>query len=192
MSKALWLIGQSFDRLSVIEFSRVGISPNNRRSRYWVCQCICGTKIEVLGSHLTSGHTKSCGCIVKESSILNIKNRKTVRGPSSGLKLAFNVYRQRSKKRGRTFSISIAEFNVLTSQNCFYCDKVPAQTSKGKNGGLDYTYNGLDRKDNDSGYTSENVVACCIACNKIKGNNLTFEEFKFISQHLKEFRKAKI
>lgn len=28
----------------------------------WICQCDCGTQVEVIGSHLRSGHTLSCGC----------------------------------------------------------------------------------------------------------------------------------
>lgn len=30
---------------------------------YWHCQCQCGTQRDVLGSSLTSGKSKSCGCI---------------------------------------------------------------------------------------------------------------------------------
>ena len=30
---------------------------------YWNCKCACGNQIVVAGSHLRSGHTKSCGCL---------------------------------------------------------------------------------------------------------------------------------
>lgn len=29
----------------------------------WICQCDCGNIVEVLGTSLTSGQTKSCGCL---------------------------------------------------------------------------------------------------------------------------------
>lgn len=31
---------------------------------YWICQCECGNIVEVAGTNLRSGHTKSCGCIL--------------------------------------------------------------------------------------------------------------------------------
>ena len=30
----------------------------------WFCRCDCGTDAEVFGCHLSSGHSKSCGCVV--------------------------------------------------------------------------------------------------------------------------------
>lgn len=35
---------------------------------------------------------------------------------------------------------------------------------------------GIDRLNNDKGYTVENIVSCCSICNKAK-SNLTMEEF---------------
>lgn len=32
----------------------------------WKCQCDCGNEIIVRPDSLTSGHTKSCGCLQKE------------------------------------------------------------------------------------------------------------------------------
>jgi hypothetical protein len=34
----------------------------------------------------------------------------------------------------------------------------------------------LDRKDNDLGYTPENVVACCTRCNYAKRDHFTYDE----------------
>ena len=33
----------------------------------WLCLCECGTVTTVRGSHLTSGNTKSCGCLDREA-----------------------------------------------------------------------------------------------------------------------------
>lgn len=35
--------------------------------RYWFCKCICGNTIKVRNSHLRKGHTRSCGCLAKET-----------------------------------------------------------------------------------------------------------------------------
>ena len=38
----------------------------------WICQCECGNTIEVTSSHLRSGHTLSCGCLMKERNSTDI------------------------------------------------------------------------------------------------------------------------
>jgi hypothetical protein len=55
------LAGQQFGRLRVVdEVPAVG------REVRWRCLCACGAEVIVSGAHLTSGHTKSCGCIKRE------------------------------------------------------------------------------------------------------------------------------
>lgn len=49
--------GNRYGRLTVI---RKG-SPTRSGSK-WVCQCDCGNWVEVAGSSLRTGNTKSCGC----------------------------------------------------------------------------------------------------------------------------------
>lgn len=55
------LTGKKFDRLTVISFSH-----RKRYQAHWVCLCLCGTQKTIRGHHLSSGKTKSCGCIRKE------------------------------------------------------------------------------------------------------------------------------
>lgn len=50
------LIGKKFGRLTVLE------NCGNKKR----CQCDCGKYVLVSTCHLTSGHTKSCGCLHKE------------------------------------------------------------------------------------------------------------------------------
>lgn len=59
------LTGQSFARLTVLHLSE---TRGKDRGRYWVCQCSCGNQCEVLGSRLTGGNTRSCGCLKRELS----------------------------------------------------------------------------------------------------------------------------
>ena len=59
------LTGQRFGRL-------VAIEPTERRSQsagyiVWLCECDCGNKIEVASNKLSTGYTKSCGCLRKET-----------------------------------------------------------------------------------------------------------------------------
>ena len=54
------MIGQRFGRLTVI-----GLRSVKQRIRA-VCRCDCGSQKEVQKKDLKSGHTKSCGCFMRE------------------------------------------------------------------------------------------------------------------------------
>lgn len=70
------LTGRQFGVLTVIkESKRKEPHPNGGYFYYWDCICKCGNQTTVLASHLTTGHTTSCGkcCISKgENKIKNI------------------------------------------------------------------------------------------------------------------------
>lgn len=51
------LIGQKFNRLTVIEFAYM------RHHSYWKCKCKCNQIIIARGTHLIDGNIKSCGCL---------------------------------------------------------------------------------------------------------------------------------
>ena len=55
------LTGQKFGKLTVIK--RV---PNIGKKVAWECKCDCGNITIVTSHNLTSGHTKSCGCLKTE------------------------------------------------------------------------------------------------------------------------------
>jgi len=82
-------------------------------------------------------------------------------------KLESSYYRckRSSVKRNIEFNISLDEFiGIINNTICFYCGK------KGNTKLGDSRYNntltcGLDRVDNNLGYISGNVVACCKKCN---------------------------
>lgn len=80
-------------------------------------------------------------------------------------------YRRAAALRGLIFEITEIEFRMLTSLPCHYCHKEPSFViSDNKKGDYSrYVYNGIDRKDNNKGYISGNVLPCCINCNTAKG-----------------------
>lgn len=63
-----------FGRLTVLE--RISRQERNRKRVLWRCMCICGNITEVSTCRLTSGHTKSCGCLRRDLA-------KTQKGPIS-------------------------------------------------------------------------------------------------------------
>lgn len=56
------LTGQKFGRLTVIK----RVSPIGQKVR-WLCRCDCGNLKDIAAFELTSGNTKSCGCLQDEA-----------------------------------------------------------------------------------------------------------------------------
>lgn len=61
MPKVIDLTGQYFGRLEVIRYDHT-----EKSGKYWLCHCECGNTKVIKGSLLQNGHTRSCGCLVKE------------------------------------------------------------------------------------------------------------------------------
>lgn len=62
MNAASGMIGRVFGRLTVIRREDRGY-----RRPHWVCWCECGATTVARTDALTTGNTKSCGCLVKET-----------------------------------------------------------------------------------------------------------------------------
>ena len=60
--KLIDLTGKKFGRLTVVE-------QHDRKGKHirWTCKCDCGNIVHVMGQHLRSGRTKSCGCLQSTS-----------------------------------------------------------------------------------------------------------------------------
>lgn len=73
MGKCLDLMGQRFDRLVVVGRAEDKIDPKSGKHKTrWVCNCDCGTTGYItVGTALTSGATRSCGCLHREVSRAN-------------------------------------------------------------------------------------------------------------------------
>ena len=61
------LLGRRFERWRVIGQAEPARYATSSKARA-LCQCDCGTERTVLQSHLLSGATKSCGCLVRDVS----------------------------------------------------------------------------------------------------------------------------
>lgn len=53
-------IGRKFHKLTVIDYD-----SKRNGMHYWKCRCDCGNEVIVRQTMLQSGHTKSCGCMVR-------------------------------------------------------------------------------------------------------------------------------
>lgn len=84
-------------------------------------------------------------------------------------KRRFYVYSQGAKDRNIEFSLTFKEFKSFWGKKCYYC-------------GTEIEGIGIDRKDNEIGYTMENIVSCCPQCNRMK---MALTREKFISKCIK-------
>lgn len=63
MRKIKDLSGVKFGKLTVIELYGFQIKKSGERMVLWLCKCDCGNEKVVSREGLTSGKTKSCGCL---------------------------------------------------------------------------------------------------------------------------------
>ena len=90
--------GNVYGYLTVIE--RAENSKDNRAQ--WLCLCKCGKKTIVLGKHLRSGNTKSCGCYQKErASQSNIDRVDNIIGKKFGKLLVIEEQGFVNKNNGK-------------------------------------------------------------------------------------------
>jgi hypothetical protein len=61
MPKRINITGQRFGRLIALEFVR-----STSSATFWRCKCDCGKIVEVARGSLTTGKTRSCGCLLAE------------------------------------------------------------------------------------------------------------------------------
>lgn len=67
------LLGKRFGRLVVAGGPE---KRPGRRNYFWACKCDCGNDAVVIGSSLTNGRTKSCGCLQREKAVIAGRSRK--------------------------------------------------------------------------------------------------------------------
>lgn len=106
-----------------------------------------------------SNYCGSCGCS------LAVRKPKV---PFSERRInrLFTSFRTRARRRNLVSNLSKALFTELVDSDCYYCGNEPA--NKENDRGKVYIYQGIDRVDNSKGYEVDNVVPCCIVCNKMK------------------------
>lgn len=163
MGRLVDLTGKRFGKLLVV--GRFG--TNRFGQPQWTCKCDCGGTTVALGGNLKTGKTAGCGCS---------KGRPPLPDGMASAKQTYLGYKRGAIVRGLEFSLSFEDFLALTKQNCIYCGSQPKTIRKTPSLNGNHIYNGLDRVDNNLGYTMANVVPCCKRCNLGK-SNISKEEF---------------
>jgi hypothetical protein len=146
--------GTQFGRLTVLRTFR-----GEGGGLKCICRCACAAERELIvdAKKLRNGHTQSCGCLRDE--VYRISAGKNLPPGCSADRELYCSYRTRAAAHGVLFDLSRAQFRALVRQPCCYCGRTPSQ---------EFDFNGIDRRDNNLGYTESNSVACCNICNRAK------------------------
>jgi hypothetical protein len=109
---------------------------------------------------------------VKNRDVINEKRRqgrpprpKTKSNTRITPKGRYNELIWKSKINNKYTDLGFQVFCELISQNCHYCSGLLSP------GGI-----GLDKKDPSGWYMLDNVVPCCVSCNRVKNNILSYSE----------------
>jgi hypothetical protein len=186
--RRLKLEGQKINDWTVLEFTEQVDSVS-----YYLCECVCGVRETVRGYNLKSGRSHGCTeCGRKRTNAALFGKDKSKYGPQeASYRRAWKDYSKRAKRKRQAFELSFDAFKRLILLNCFYCGIGPGLKYNGTNGGsvekleirkerFDAGWvviNGVDRIVPSEGYTPENCVPCCFACNTAK-LDYSLKEFK--------------
>lgn len=111
------LTGMTFGRLLVLEEN----GRNKQGYKLWKCKCECGEYKTVRTSDLTSGVTRSCGCLRKESYQKNLTENKTIHGDSKKGNIT-RLYRIWCEMKGRCDNTKSSSYKDYGGRGIRYCD----------------------------------------------------------------------
>lgn len=154
--------------------------PSGKRGyKVYIFECSeCKKDISAQDSHLKTHSGKCRSCCQKKRPYEHI----------------LNEIQKAGIKTNRNVALTYEEFiDIIKDKACHYCKKVLVfnKHSRDSNGFKVSKAYQLDRKDNNLGYTKENVVSCCWGCNRIKSDIYTYDEFMRLSPILKDIEESR-
>jgi hypothetical protein len=160
-----------FSRLKVL--SKAGVTKG---CTVWTCKCSCGNITKAITAELRNGYKKSCGCLRNE----RVSETHRHNYGESLAKRVIDSYRNNAKTRNLNFELHHEELIKLFTKDCHYCGIKPSKTIRRKGHYGEFTYNGIDRLNNNAGYILNNVVTCCWQCNQRKRTDNDTDFLKWV------------
>jgi hypothetical protein len=180
LNKVPFIEGAVYGRLTILEEYYKPPEGKSKTRRMWKALCSCGTTVNTRADIVIRGSSLSCGCIR-----MSDKTDKDI-----GVGALHTQYKNRAKSSKLEFDLTIEEFGVLLSGNCYYCNDKETSTYRfrRKVGTItEYKYNGIDRIDSSKGYTKDNCLTCCSVCNYMKLDS-SIDSFMHKVKQIMEFR----
>jgi hypothetical protein len=169
-SKIIIKQGAKFGKLTVLR--DLG-NHNPRHESRFECQCDCGKVKSMIGYHLRSGASKSCGCTNRRGKT----NSKWLGCEELG-GTEWSCIRYCAKKRGIPFKITIKDGWKLFIRQDKLCALTNVPISLRKYGEDTTSNASLDRIDSSKGYTKDNCQWVLKNINLMKQD---LDEKEFIS-----------
>jgi hypothetical protein len=153
MSKSIDITGQLFGRLTAIRMTVEGTSKPPRQKEKWLCSCECGNETEVAKRHLVNGNTRSCGCLVAETT----RQQKTIHGHRAGGKSS-SEYASWASMLQRCSNPKATGYENWGGRGIIVCPRWAEsfETFLADMGPKPSPEHEIDRFDNDKGYSLEN------------------------------------
>ena len=104
------LTGKRFGMLTALK-----VTSRKNRKAVWKCKCDCGNYTDVVSTYLTSGQTKSCGCLKKKKEKRNLRdkyNEQYVDDVNTSLLRAKKRIDNKSGVKGVSFHKSTRKWNA--------------------------------------------------------------------------------
>jgi hypothetical protein len=161
-------IGTKIGKLTIVDYD------SNKCYYYFKCdcnECFVGTTQTIKAKQSLLQKYKTAGCKL----CMNVVRRQHLSDAELFLPI-YKQYKRGSTKRfkDRVFKLTLEECISMFKSKCFYCLVDPSNSIKV--GQRIINYQGIDRLEQDKGYTTDNVVPCCKTCNYSK-NTLDYKNF---------------
>lgn len=142
------LINKRFGRLIVTE----QVDKNKWGRIKWLCLCDCGQEKEILGYHLRSGHTQSCGCLRKEIVLQqSTKHGHRIKRKATATYTSWRAMNQRCNNPNNKNYYRYGERGITICQH--WSKFLNFLRDMGKRPSKDYS---IDRIDNNGNYCKSN------------------------------------
>ncbi len=178
------LTGKCSGNLTVIGRAAAPSGGNPKHTVWWECSCSCDGKSVIWHTHyFIRSRRPSCGCAMQRGKRLGVTT-------DSAFNAIIRAYKQGASLSERVWNLSDSQAEKLFKGNCTYCNAAPC-TVKRAISGKTFTYNGIDRLDNNIGYVPENCVSCCRRCNYAKSTHSVDNFLAWVASVYKHTNRAK-
>ena len=140
------ITGVKFGKLTAIEKVGIYVTPKGSKASVWRCKCDCGNEINVVRGSLTSGNTRSCGCLREDT---------CTKHHGTGTRL-YQTYRNMIN---RCYREDTDSYYLYGARGIGVCDEWRNDFNKFREWALSHGYEEdltIDRLDNDKDYCPEN------------------------------------
>lgn len=176
-------MGAKWLNLTGNQYGLLTVLGEGERGKYgqkqWRCKCICGNEINVQTSYLKSGHTQSCGCLLKKT---------ITKHGYTGTR----VYSIWQNMKARCYQTSHKGYNLYGGRGITVCDEWKNDAKAFCDWAMNNGYSDeleLDRIDNNGNYTPSNCRWVTHAENNRNKSTNHFITFKSETHTICEWEK---